>query len=373
MIQVLITFAFILYAWRKKKKSHDQKGEAFINDDGNQDLELPIFSLDKIAKATGNFSINNKLGEGGFSEVYKGVLEEGGEIAVKRLSKTSRQGLVEFKNEAMCIAKLQHRNLVKLVGYCAQGDEMMLIYEYMPNKSLDFFLFDENNSLLLDWPHCYHIINGVARGFLYLHQDSSFRIIHRDLKASNILLDYNMNPKISDFGLARMFKEYEIEANTSKVVGTLGYISPEYATNGKLSEKSDVFSFGVLVLEIVSGKKNRGFTHQGHKDNLLRHAWRLYKEDKPLALVDAALGDSWTASEVLQAIHVGLSCVQHHADDRPNMSSVVHMLGGEGALPVPNQPGYYAEVPKHEVESSSSMTQPLGSVNEFTVSQVDAR
>ncbi|KAJ0465597.1 putative protein kinase RLK-Pelle-DLSV family [Helianthus annuus] len=362
-VVVLITLGLILYAWKKKKNSHDIC----------EDLELPLFSLDKIAKATGNFSINNKLGQGGFGEVYKGVLEEGGEIAVKRLSKTSRQGLVEFQNEAMCIAKLQHRNLVKLLGYCAHGDEMMLIYEYMPNKSLDYLLFDENNSSLLDWPRRNHIINGIARGLLYLHQDSVLRIIHRDLKASNILLDSNMNAKISDFGLARMFKEYETEANTNKVVGTLGYISPEYAANGNFSAKSDVFSFGVLVLEIVSGKKNRGFTHQGHHDNLLGHAWRLYKEARPLELVDAALGDSWTASEVLQAIHVGLSCVQHHAYDRPNMSSVVHMLGGDGALPVPNQPGYYAELTKHEVESTSSMLLLLGSVNDFTITQLDAR
>lgn len=271
-----------------------------------------MFSLSKIIKATDNFSIDNKLGQGGFGAVYKGVLDEGEEIAVKRLSKTSKQGLDEFQNELICIAKLQHRNLVKLLGYCLQGDEMMLIYEYMPNKSLDFFLFDENNSLLLDWGQRYHIINGIARGLLYLHQDSRLRIIHRDLKASNILLDSNMNPKISDFGLARMFDEYETEANTNKVVGTLGYISPEYAANGLFSMKSDIFSFGVLVLEIVSGMKNRGFSHQDHHDNLLGHAWRLFNEDKSLELVDTALGDLWTVSEVLQSIHVGLSCVQQH-------------------------------------------------------------
>ncbi|XP_023757757.1 G-type lectin S-receptor-like serine/threonine-protein kinase At4g27290 isoform X1 [Lactuca sativa] len=362
----LLGFALILYAWRKLKKSHANKNK-------KQDSDLPLFSLSKIIKATSNFSIHNKLGQGGFGAVYKGVLDEGGEIAVKRLSKTSKQGLVEFQNEVKCIAKLQHRNLVKLLGYCIQGEEMMLIYEYMSNKSLDSFLFDENNSLLLNWRQRYHIINGIARGLLYLHQDSRLRIIHRDLKASNILLDSNMNPKISDFGLARMFKEYETEANTNKVVGTLGYISPEYAANGLFSVKSDVFSFGVLVLEIVSGKKNRGFSHQDHHDNLLGHAWRLYKEDKPLELVDTALGDSWVVSEVLQSIHVGLSCVQQHADDRPIMSSVIHMLSGEGALPPPQPPGFFTQVPNPEVKSNLIMPEVLVSVNEVTITQFDAR
>ncbi|PWA90055.1 S-locus glycoprotein domain-containing protein [Artemisia annua] len=216
---VVFSFALVVYAWRKKKKSHHKVAQ--VNKDQKQDSDLPFFSLNEVVKATRNFSIDNKLGQGGFGAVYKGVLEEGGEIAVKRLSKTSRQGLPEFQNEVTCIAKLQHRNLVKLLGCCVQGEEMMLIYEYMPNKSLDSFLFDKNNCMLLDWPQRYHIINGIARGLLYLHQDSRLRIIHRDLKASNILLDSNMNPKISDFGLARMFKEYETEANTNKVVGTL--------------------------------------------------------------------------------------------------------------------------------------------------------
>ncbi|KAI3721409.1 hypothetical protein L2E82_32419 [Cichorium intybus] len=365
---VLVGFALILYAWRKKKKSHRK-----VNKEQKQDSELTLFSLSKIIKATSNFSIDNKLGQGGFGAVYKGMLDEGGEIAVKRLSKSSKQGLEEFQNEVICIAKLQHRNLVKLLGYCDQGEEMMLIYEYMPNKSLDSLLFDENNSLLLDWPQRYHIINGIARGLLYLHQDSRLRIIHRDLKASNILLDSNMNPKISDFGLARMFKEYETEANTNKVVGTLGYISPEYASNGLFSVKSDIFSFGVLVLEIVSGKKNRGFSHQDHHNNLLGHAWRLYKEDKPLELVDTALGDSWINSQVLQSIHVGLSCVQQHAEDRPSMSSVIHMLSGEGALPPPQPPGFFTEVPKPEVKSNLMMPQVLVSINEVTVTQLEAR
>ncbi|KAJ9540865.1 hypothetical protein OSB04_027371 [Centaurea solstitialis] len=373
-LALLLGVALTLYAWRTKKKSH-LKGEAFLNEDQKQDVELPLFSLSEIVKATDNFSTNNRLGQGGFGAVYKGVLDDGGEIAVKRLSKTSSQGLVEFQNEVICIAKLQHRNLVKLLGYCVQGDEKMLVYEYMPNKSLDFFLFDKDNSLLLDWPQRYHIINGIARGLLYLHQDSRLRIIHRDLKASNILLDSEMNPKISDFGLARMFEEHETEANTNKVVGTLGYISPEYATGGVFSVKSDVFSFGVLVLEIVSGKKNRGFFHQDHHhDTLLGHAWRLYKEEKLLELVDAALEDSWNVPEVLLSINVGLSCVQQHPEDRPTMSSVVHMLGGEGALPPPKQPRYFSDETESEVESTTLMLPKFPvSINEVTVTQLGGR
>nr|GEW15428.1 putative S-locus glycoprotein domain-containing protein [Tanacetum cinerariifolium] len=196
----------------KDNKGSSQKGEI---------IDVPLFSLSKVSKATNNFSVDNKLGEGGFGPVYKGVLEEGQEIAVKRLSKSSRQGLNEFENEVICIAKLQHRNLVKLLGYCMQGDETMLIYEYMPNKSLDSFIFDESSQSSLDWPQRFHIIHGIARGLLYLHQDSRHRVVHRDLKAGNILLDHQMNPKISDFGLARMFKEHESEANTKRVVGTL--------------------------------------------------------------------------------------------------------------------------------------------------------
>ncbi|WVZ07250.1 hypothetical protein V8G54_020596 [Vigna mungo] len=191
-----------------------------INEHESKDLELPMFELSTITSATNNFSPDNKLGEGGFGSVYKGILADGGEIAVKRLSMNSKQGLPEFKNEVMHIAKLQHRNLVRLLGYCLQGGERLLVYEFMPNKSLDSFIFDENKSMLLDWPRRMLIINGVARGLLYLHQDSRHRIVHRDLKAGNVLLDSEMNPKISDFGLARSFGGNEIEATTKHVVGT---------------------------------------------------------------------------------------------------------------------------------------------------------
>ncbi|KAL8257663.1 hypothetical protein R6Q59_029704 [Mikania micrantha] len=318
--------------------------------------EVPLFSLSKICRATNDFSNDNKLGEGGFRPVYKGVLEEGQEIAVKRLSKSSRQGLDEFKNEVICIAKLQHRNLVKLLGYCIQGDEKMLIYEYMPNKSLDYFLFDESRKSLLDWPQRFQIIQGIARGVLYLHQDSRLKVVHRDLKAGNILLDHQMFPKIADFGLARMFRENESEANTKRVVGTLGYISPEYAVNGLFS---------------LNGKKNRGFVHEDHEDNLLGHAWRLFKKGKSLDLIDECLHVSYSACEVSRSIHVGLLCVQQRVEDRPNTPTVVGMLGGEGSLPSPKKPAFYIQ--ESEINSASNLSLLPSSVNELTLSQVDGR
>ncbi|KAG4968077.1 hypothetical protein JHK87_033728 [Glycine soja] len=236
-----------------------------------EDVDLPVFSLSVLANVTENFSTKNKLGEGGFGPVYKGTMIDGKVLAVKRLSKKSGQGLEEFKNEVTLISKLQHRNLVKLLGCCIEGEEKMLIYEYMPNHSLDYFVFDETKRKLLDWHKRFNVITGIARGLLYLHQDSRLRIIHRDLKTSNILLDANLDPKISDFGLARSFLGDQVEANTNRVAGTYGYMPPEYAARGHFSVKSDVFSYGVIVLEIVSGKKNRDFSDPEHYNNLLGH------------------------------------------------------------------------------------------------------
>ncbi|KAK9064139.1 hypothetical protein SSX86_018011 [Deinandra increscens subsp. villosa] len=362
-VLTLLGIILALYTRRKWKKSSGSSSQ-MVN------AEVRLFGLSRISRATNAFSVENKLGEGGFGPVYKGVLEEGQEIAVKRLSTSSQQGLDEFKNEVICIAKLQHRNLVKLLGYCIQGDEKMLIYEYMPNKSLDSFLYDESKKLLLDWPQRFHIIHGIARGLLYLHQDSRLKVVHRDLKSGNILLDHQMRPKIADFGLARMFKEDESEANTKRVVGTLGYISPEYATNGLYSVKSDIFSFGVLVLEIVSGKKNRGFVHKDHDDNLLGHAWRLYKEGRSLDLIDDCLHASYSTCEVLRSVHIGLLCVQQRAKDRPDTPAVVAMLSGEGSsLPSPKRPAFF--INQGEIKSTS--TTPLLSVNGVTLSQVDCR
>ncbi|KAF8414027.1 hypothetical protein HHK36_002026 [Tetracentron sinense] len=330
-----------------------------------EELDLPLFDLETVANATNNFSFANKIGEGGFGIVYKGELSTGHEIAVKRLSQDSGQGLQELKNEVILIAKLQHRNLVRLLGCCIQREVTMLIYEYMPNKSLDSFIFNQTRGTSLDWRKRFDIIVGIARGLLYLHRDSRLRIIHRDLKASNILLDGEMNPKISDFGIARTFGRDQIEANTKRVIGTYGYMSPEYAIDGLFSVKSDVFSFGVLVLEIVSGKKNRGFYHPDHDLNLLGHAWKLWNEGNPLELVDAFNEGPVPEFEALKCIQVGLLCVQKRPDDRPTMPTVLLMLDSESAvLPKPKEPGFYTERFLSETNSSSSIVKKSSTLND---------
>ncbi|KAF8024019.1 hypothetical protein BT93_F1274 [Corymbia citriodora subsp. variegata] len=340
-----------------------------------EDIDLPSFDFSTIAVATGHFSQTNMIGAGGFGSVYKvmsykfaslgnminlieknmqGNLSTGQEIAVKRLSRSSRQGLEEFMNEVLLIAKLQHRNLVGLLGYCIEGEERMLIYEYMPNKSLDYFIFDDERSFLLAWKSRFAIAIGIARGLLYLHQDSKLQVIHRDLKISNILLDADLNPKISDFGLAKIFGGHEREARTKKIIGTYGYMSPEYAFDGKFSVKSDVFSLGVILLEIVSGKRNRGFCHPDHEYNLLGHAWLLWSAGRSLELLHESLRDSFIASQVERCIHVGLVCVQKCPEDRPTMCSVIFMLVNEEAiLPQPKQPGFFKERGPSSTEESS--------------------
>ncbi|KAG4986178.1 hypothetical protein JHK86_033869 [Glycine max] len=334
-----------------------------------EDVDLPVFSLSVLANVTENFSTKNKLGEGGFGPVYKGTMIDGKVLAVKRLSKKSGQGLEEFKNEVTLISKLQHRNLVKLLGCCIEGEEKMLIYEYMPNHSLDYFVFDETKRKLLDWHKRFNVITGIARGLLYLHQDSRLRIIHRDLKTSNILLDANLDPKISDFGLARSFLGDQVEANTNRVAGTYGYMPPEYAARGHFSVKSDVFSYGVIVLEIVSGKKNRDFSDPEHYNNLLGHAWRLWTEERALELLDKLSGEC-SPSEVVRCIQVGLLCVQQRPQDRPHMSSVVLMLNGDKLLPKPKVPGFYTGT---DVTSEALENHRLCSVNELSITMLDAR
>ncbi|XP_042495554.1 G-type lectin S-receptor-like serine/threonine-protein kinase At4g03230 [Macadamia integrifolia] len=357
---------------RDEKNASDLIDTSKLGEDQKKGTDVPFFDFEIIVSATENFSDANKLGQGGFGHVYKGRLKGGQEIAVKRLSRISVQGIDEFKNEVLLIAKLQHRNLVRLIGYSIKGDEKMLLYEYMPNKSLDSFIFDRSRCLLLNWEMRFNIIMGISRGLLYLHQDSRLRIIHRDLKTSNILLDEEMNPKISDFGLARIFGGNQTEASTNRVVGTYGYMSPEYALDGFFSVKSDVFSFGVVLLEIISGKKNTGFYQSEHSLSLLGYAWELWRAEKVLDFVDKSLYESCNVYEVSKCINVGLLCVQEDAYDRPTMSNVIFMLGSDTAtLPTPKQPAYIAR--KCPSSSASSSRQELYSINEMTISVQEGR
>ncbi|XP_075664880.1 cysteine-rich receptor-like protein kinase 10 [Castanea sativa] len=327
-------------------------------------LESLQFDLVTIETVTNKFSDDNKIGKGGFGTVYKGTFSNGQEIAVKRLSKSSVQGAIEFKNEIVLVAKLQHRNLVRLLGFCLEGEEKILIYEYVPNRSLDYFLFDSGRQGQLDWSSRYKIIGGIARGILYLHEDSRLRIIHRDLKASNVLLDANMNPKISDFGMARIFVADQAQGNTNRIVGTYGYMSPEYAMQGRFSVKSDVFSFGVLILEIISGKKNNCFYQSEHDEDLLSYTWKQWKNGTPIELLDPTIRGSHSRNEVIRCIHIGLLCVQENPANRPTMATVVLMLDSYSvSLQLPQQPAFLLRnkanrnMPKKELQHESFSSQ----------------
>ncbi|XP_047050994.1 cysteine-rich receptor-like protein kinase 10 [Lolium rigidum] len=350
----LVVVCFILYRrrlGRRFRKGTTRLAEKSSHKSQGQDHEIvwemgaefSVYNFHDILEATCNFSEENKLGQGGFGPVYKGHFPDRSEIAVKRLASNSGQGFIEFKNEVELIAKLQHRNLVRLLGCCSQGEEKILIYEYLPNKSLDFFIFDENKKVLLDWNKRLAIIEGIAEGLLYLHKHSRLRVIHRDLKPSNILLDTEMNPKISDFGLAKISTSNNIEENTTRrVVGTYGYMAPEYASEGLFSTKSDVFSFGVLILEILSGKKNSGSNQCGGFISFIGYAWQLWEEGRWTELVDVSLLPKYHSVEMMMCLNIALLCVQENASDRPTMLDVIAMLSGETMIQrEPKHPPYF--------------------------------
>ncbi|XP_076955897.1 cold-responsive protein kinase 1-like [Bidens hawaiensis] len=328
VLLVLLIFIFIFYKFIKPARVRKSaKPDNSCKDYFSGNLRtISYFSFQALKKATKNFHECNFLGKGGFGPVYLGKLQDGRLVAVKKLSfDKSQQGDAEFLAEVRMITSIQHKNLVRLLGCCSQGPHRILVYEYMKNKSLDLIIYGKNKQYL-NWSTRFQIILGIARGLQYLHEDSHIRIVHRDIKASNILLDDKFQPKIGDFGLARFFPEDQAYLSTA-FAGTLGYTAPEYAIKGELSEKVDIYSFGVLVLEIISCRKNTDLTLPAEMQYLPEYAWKLYESSRMVDLIDPRMkSDGFVEKDVMQTIRVALLCLQPHANLRPPMSEIVSML-----------------------------------------------
>ncbi|KAI9076979.1 hypothetical protein K1719_041055 [Acacia pycnantha] len=337
------------------------------NTTGSQDpsrfsnLDSLQYEFATLEAATNMFSEYNKLGQGGFGQVYKGMLPNGQEIAVKRFCGGYHQSVEEFMNEIEVLARLRHENIVRLLGFCMQKPERILVYEYMANRSLDYILFNLERKKHLDWTKRYKIVKGIAQGIQYFHEDARLKIIHRDLKAANVLLDSDMNPKISDLGLAQILLIDQTEGNCN-LVGTFGYIAPEYIKHGVYSIKSDVYSFGVLLLETISGRRIQECLHQIFVPmELLSYAWKLWNDGKPLELLDPTIRESYSPNEVIRCIHIGLLCVQGNPADRPSISSILLMLECYPmTLPTPSQ-----SIPSDSILTSDnemSVSEEMGSL-----------
>ncbi|KAF8110467.1 hypothetical protein N665_0083s0031 [Sinapis alba] len=300
----------------------------------NLDFQISSFSLRQIKVATKNFDPANKIGEGGFGPVHKGTLTDGTVMAVKQLSSKSKQGNREFLNEIAMISALQHPHLVKLYGCCVEGDQLLLVYEYLENNSLARALFGpQETQIRLDWPTRQKICVGIARGLAYLHEESRLKIVHRDIKATNVLLDKELNAKISDFGLAKLDEEENTHIST-RVAGTYGYMAPEYAMRGHLTDKADVYSFGVVALEIVHGRSNTITRSKVETFNLLDWVHVLREQNKLMEVVDPRLGTGYNREEAMTMIHIGILCTSQVPSERPSMSTVVSMLEGSSTVNV---------------------------------------
>ncbi|WOG97448.1 hypothetical protein DCAR_0416788 [Daucus carota subsp. sativus] len=317
-----LVLILILFLWYKL--SRERKAAARGNILGATELQGPTtYSYKDLKLATNNFSEETKLGKGGYGDVYKGTLKNGDIVAVKKLALDSSIAEATFESEVRLISNVHHRNLIRLLGCCTKGPELLLVIEYMANSSLDKFLYGEKRGTL-NWKQRFDIIFGTARGLAYLHEQFHVRIIHRDIKSSNILLDDDFHPKIADFGLARLLPENQSHVST-KFAGTLGYTAPEYAIHGQLSEKVDTYSFGIVVLEIISGRRCNDF--EATNEYLLEDAWRMHENELYLDLIDETLDlNECRVEDVKKCMEIGLLCTQSPASSRPTMSEVVVML-----------------------------------------------
>ncbi|KAJ1295128.1 hypothetical protein BS78_01G199800 [Paspalum vaginatum] len=362
----LLTFLLI----RRSRKLKPQRGDIL----GATELQGPTsFFYHDLKVATNNFNDKSKLGEGGFGDVFKGLLKNGKIVAVKRLivMETSRVK-ADFESEVKLISNVHHRNLVRLLGCSRKGSEFLLVYEYMANGSLDKFLFGERRGTL-NWRQRFNIIVGMARGLAYLHQEFHVCIIHRDIKSSNVLLDDDFQPKIADFGLARLLPDDHSHLST-KFAGTLGYTAPEYAIHGQLSEKVDTYSFGVVVLEIISGRKSNDTRLEPQTQYLLEWAWKLYESDNLMALVDESLDpEEYKPEDIKRTMEIALLCTQSAVAARPMMSDVVvFLLTRNDPELQPTRPTFIDATSRVRGETSSSSSSSASKAT-ISVSQFSAR
>ncbi|KAF3975936.1 hypothetical protein CMV_000846 [Castanea mollissima] len=373
VVLLVVGVAIGFYIWKhryiQKKRRGSNDAEKLVKTLNDSSLN---FKYSTLEKATGSFDDANKLGQGGFGTVYKGVLPDGREIAVKRLFFNNRHRAGDFYNEVNIISSVEHKNLVRLLGCCCSGPESLLVYEFMPNKSLDRFIFDANRGKALNWEKRYEIIVGTAEGLVYLHENPKNRIIHRDIKASNILLDSRLRAKIADFGLARSFEEDQSHISTA-IAGTLGYMAPEYLAHGQLTEKADVYSFGVLLLEIVTGRMNNRSKTSEYTDSLITITWKHFRSGTVEQLYDPNLMlhnhyNTWkhfrsgmveqlydpnlmlhnqhnnnVKNEISRVVHIRLLCTQEIQSLRPTMSKALQMLTKEEQLSAPTNPPFIDE------------------------------
>ncbi|CAA0841080.1 L-type lectin-domain containing receptor kinase IX.1 [Striga hermonthica] len=313
------------------------------------------FSYQELSSATQEFSDENKLGEGGFGGVYKGRLFSWDlTVAVKRFSSASKQGKKEYITEVKTISMVRHRNLVQLIGWCHERGEFLLVYEFMPNGSLDYHLFGKKHKLL-EWGSRYRIAVGLASALLYLHEEWEQCVLHRDIKSSNIMLDSEFNVKLGDFGLARLMA-HGLGHQTTGLAGTLGYLAPEYVSTGRASKESDVYSFGIVLLEIVTGKKS--VRTLGRGKSLLEWVWDFYGEEGIISAVDEKLGMNLNAEQAERLVTVGLWCAHPDRTLRPSIRQAVRALNFEADLPrLPNRMpvAVYCETPSHSISSGEAL------------------
>ncbi|KAG6793036.1 hypothetical protein POTOM_002219 [Populus tomentosa] len=319
--------------------------EEYMDDEFERGTGPKKFSYQELARATSNFKDEEKLGEGGFGGVYKGFLKEiDSFVAVKRVSRGSKQGVKEYAAEVKIISRLRHRNLVQLIGWCHERKELLLVYEFMPHGSLDSHLFKETS--LLTWEVRYKIVQGLASGLLYLHEEWEQCVVHRDIKSSNIMLDSEFNAKLGDFGLARLV-DHGKGSQTTVLAGTMGYMAPECAMTGKASRESDVYSFGIVALEIACGRKpiNPKASNEDHV-SMVQWVWELYGEGKLLEAVDPRLCGDFNKTQMERLMIVGLSCAHPDEHLRPSIRQALHVLNFDAPLPIlPSKmpvPSYFA-------------------------------